>query len=160
MIVYKRYKNLRRSRTKGERSETFIRFHASASLTTFLLILANKVSFHSVAYEVSAEKKSLADVTGFTGASKILLRLHGAFMVTAWIGTASIGILIARYFRQTWVGSSLCGKDHWFAVSYLRAPQSDHKNCYCNADFSTTFEIKGLIRSRNNSTGPNKSIIT
>lgn len=74
-----------------------------------------------MAYEVSAEKKSLADVTGFTGASKILLRLHGAFMVTAWIGTASIGILIARYFRQTWVGSSLCGKDHWFAVSHLRA---------------------------------------
>ncbi|XP_044737740.1 putative ferric-chelate reductase 1 homolog isoform X2 [Chrysoperla carnea] len=74
-----------------------------------------KVSFHSVAYAVSAERKSLADVSGFTAASKLLLRLHGAFMVAAWIGTASIGILLARYFRQTWVNSQLCGKDHWFA---------------------------------------------
>lgn len=36
-------------------------------------------------------------------------------MLTAWIGTASLGILLARYFRQTWVGSQLCGKDQWFA---------------------------------------------
>jgi hypothetical protein len=28
------------------------------------------------------------------------------------------GILLARYFKQTWVGSSLCGKDIWFAVSW------------------------------------------
>lgn len=39
-------------------------------------------------------------------------------MITAWIGTASIGILLARYFKQTWVGSQLCGKDQWFAVSF------------------------------------------
>lgn len=71
-----------------------------------------------MAYAVSAERKSLADVSGFTAASKLLLRLHGAFMVAAWIGTASIGILLARYFRQTWVNSQLCGKDHWFAVSF------------------------------------------
>lgn len=38
-------------------------------------------------------------------------------MLTAWVGTASIGILLARYFKQTWVGSQMCGKDQWFAVS-------------------------------------------
>lgn len=37
-------------------------------------------------------------------------------MLVAWIGAASVGILLARYFKQTWVGSSLCGKDQWFAV--------------------------------------------
>lgn len=55
-------------------------------------------------------------MTEFAGASNLLVRLHGAFMLTAWIGTASIGILLARYFKQTWEGSSLCGKDQWFAV--------------------------------------------
>jgi hypothetical protein len=40
-------------------------------------------------------------------------------MVAAWIGSASIGILLARYFKKTWVGSQLCGKDQWFAVSVL-----------------------------------------
>ncbi|CAG0895399.1 unnamed protein product [Cyprideis torosa] len=41
-------------------------------------------------------------------------RLHGAFMVAAWIGAASCGILLARYFKKTWVGSQCCGKDLWF----------------------------------------------
>lgn len=44
----------------------------------------------------------------------LLLRLHAAFMLAAWIGTASAGILLARYFKQTWVGSLACGKDQWF----------------------------------------------
>lgn len=36
-------------------------------------------------------------------------------MLAAWIGCTSLGILLARYFKQTWVGSSVCGKDIWFA---------------------------------------------
>lgn len=65
--------------------------------------------------EATEQKKPLSDVYEFTGASKLLLRLHGAFMIGAWIGAASLGILLARYFRQTWVGTQLCGKDLWFA---------------------------------------------
>ena len=38
-------------------------------------------------------------------------------MVTAWIFAASMGIAFARYFRQTWVGTQLMGKDLWFVVS-------------------------------------------
>lgn len=38
-------------------------------------------------------------------------------MLAAWIGTASVGILLARYYRQTWVGKQICGKDQWFAVN-------------------------------------------
>lgn len=66
------------------------------------------------------EAKLLSDVSEVVAASKILLRLHGALMLAAWIGTASVGILLARYFRQTWVGSQMCGKDLWFAVSIYR----------------------------------------
>ncbi|XP_021941194.1 putative ferric-chelate reductase 1 homolog isoform X2 [Zootermopsis nevadensis] len=36
-------------------------------------------------------------------------------MIGAWIGAAGSGILLARYFKQTWAGSRNCGKDQWFA---------------------------------------------
>lgn len=73
------------------------------------------VSYHDIGRHVSGVPLALAEVGPVQGASKLLLRLHGAFMLTAWIGTASLGMLLARYFRQTWVGSQLCGKDQWFA---------------------------------------------
>lgn len=82
----------------------------------YVLFLANQVQYHDVAYLAAGESRFLSDVSEVGGASAILIRLHGAFMLVAWIGTASIGILLARYYRQTWVGSQLCGKDLWFAV--------------------------------------------
>lgn len=73
--------------------------------------------YHDIAYLPTGEARYLSDVSKVAGASKLLLRLHGAFMLIAWVGTASVGILLARYYRQTWVGSQMCGKDQWFAVS-------------------------------------------
>ncbi|VEN41700.1 unnamed protein product, partial [Callosobruchus maculatus] len=75
----------------------------------------NSVGYHTIGKAASAEKRSLADVSAVSGASKLLVRLHGSFMLAAWIGTASIGILLARYYRQTWVGTTMMGKDLWFA---------------------------------------------
>ncbi|XP_043508551.1 putative ferric-chelate reductase 1 homolog isoform X1 [Frieseomelitta varia] len=75
----------------------------------------NGVGFHDTAFDATGDAKLLADVGGFTTASNILIRVHGALMLASWIGTASIGILLARYYKQTWVSSQLCGKDHWFA---------------------------------------------
>lgn len=75
------------------------------------------VDYHDIVRLASAQSLRLSEVSSVAGRSKLLLRLHGAFMIVAWIGTASIGILLARYFKQTWVGSSACGKDIWFAVS-------------------------------------------
>lgn len=75
------------------------------------------VDYHDIVRLSSQQALKLSEVANVAGKSKLLLRLHGAFMITAWIGTASIGILLARYFKQTWVGSSSCGKDIWFAVS-------------------------------------------
>ncbi|XP_053677551.1 putative ferric-chelate reductase 1 homolog [Anopheles nili] len=76
---------------------------------------STNVNYHDIGRHVSGSPQSLAEVGPVQGSSKLLLRLHGAFMITAWIGTASLGILLARYFRQTWVGSQMCGKDQWFA---------------------------------------------
>lgn len=78
---------------------------------------ATTVDYHDIVRLASQQALKLSEVANVEGKSKVLLRLHGAFMITAWIGTASIGILLARYFKQTWVGSSLCGKDIWFSVS-------------------------------------------
>ncbi|XP_046662444.1 putative ferric-chelate reductase 1 homolog [Homalodisca vitripennis] len=76
---------------------------------------SESVGFHDVIYVASGQKAALTDVGGFTEASRLLLKLHGALMVAAWIGAASLGIVMARYYRQTWVTSSFCGKDIWFA---------------------------------------------
>ncbi|XP_063701077.1 putative ferric-chelate reductase 1 homolog isoform X2 [Culicoides brevitarsis] len=75
----------------------------------------NSVGYHDIGRESTASARALAEISNFGTASKLFLRLHGAFMVAAWIGTASLGILLARYFKQTWIGSSSCGKDIWFA---------------------------------------------
>lgn len=84
----------------------------------WIYILANGVSYHNVAFASSGQKSLLSDVGGIRAASDVLIRVHGALMLAAWIGTASIGMVIARYYRQTWVRSQLCGKDLWFAVSF------------------------------------------
>lgn len=81
----------------------------------------NSVGYHDLGRVASAAPINLADVATLGGSSKLFLRLHAAFMLIAWIGTASVGILLARYYKQTWVGSQLCGKDQWFAVSATNA---------------------------------------
>lgn len=74
----------------------------------------NGISYHDRQKTVTARSVSLAE-TGSVGASKgTLVKLHGALMVAAWMFAASCGILFARYFRLTWVGKQLGGKDLWF----------------------------------------------
>uniref|UniRef100_S4PTB7 ascorbate ferrireductase (transmembrane) n=2 Tax=Pararge aegeria TaxID=116150 RepID=S4PTB7_9NEOP len=36
-------------------------------------------------------------------------------MIIAWLGAASLGIVLARYFKKTWDGKTLGGVDIWFA---------------------------------------------
>ncbi|XP_025420155.1 putative ferric-chelate reductase 1 homolog [Sipha flava] len=86
----------------------------------YLLIAAGtslkerSVGYHDLAFTSTAEASSLSEIKSLRTSSKLLLRLHGSFMIVAWIGAASIGIVIARYYRQTWVGASCCSKDLWF----------------------------------------------
>ncbi|XP_032570551.1 putative ferric-chelate reductase 1 homolog isoform X1 [Drosophila sechellia] len=75
----------------------------------------NSVGYHDIGRLPSAQPINLAEVQDLSGSSKLLIQLHGAFMIAAWIGTTSLGIIFARYFKQTWVGSQSCGKDQWFA---------------------------------------------
>lgn len=47
-------------------------------------------------------------------AQSTLILIHGSFMIVAWIGLTSIGIIFARYFKKTWTNQKTCGKDTWF----------------------------------------------
>ncbi|XP_034826030.1 putative ferric-chelate reductase 1 homolog isoform X1 [Maniola hyperantus] len=76
---------------------------------------ADRVGFHSLAYEATGAPLSLSTVGAAAGGSKLLLKLHGSFMITAWLGAASLGIVLARYFKKTWEGKTLGGVDIWFA---------------------------------------------
>ena len=62
----------------------------------------------------TSEPISLGLSENLEGKSKILFRLHGAFMITAWIFTASLGTILARYFKTTWTHMKCLGKDVWF----------------------------------------------
>ncbi|KAK6642360.1 hypothetical protein RUM43_003861 [Polyplax serrata] len=73
-----------------------------------------RVGWHDIGYEVSDSARHLSEVGALQGSSNLLYRLHGALMVASWIGFTSAGILLARYFKTTWVGKRFCGKDQWF----------------------------------------------
>lgn len=54
-------------------------------------IRPSTVDYHDIVRLSSQQALKLSEVANVAGKSKLLLRLHGAFMVAAWIGTASIG---------------------------------------------------------------------
>jgi hypothetical protein len=53
------------------------------------------VGYHDIVRQASQAPLRLSEVSNVAGRSKLLLRLHGAFMIAAWIGTASIGTHIS-----------------------------------------------------------------
>ncbi|XP_067677457.1 putative ferric-chelate reductase 1 isoform X2 [Haliotis asinina] len=45
-----------------------------------------------------------------------LVKAHGSLMVLAWIFAASLGIVIARYYKPQWPESKCCGEKVWFQL--------------------------------------------
>ncbi|XP_075679707.1 putative ferric-chelate reductase 1 homolog isoform X2 [Dermatophagoides pteronyssinus] len=45
-----------------------------------------------------------------------LIKFHAFFMIVAWVGFASIGIITARYLKPLWLSHSLFGVRIWFAI--------------------------------------------
>ncbi|XP_022240036.1 putative ferric-chelate reductase 1 homolog isoform X2 [Limulus polyphemus] len=46
----------------------------------------------------------------------LFIKLHGSFMVTAWIGFVGLAMIIARHYKQVWQNNTLCTMNIWFAV--------------------------------------------
>lgn len=73
------------------------------------------VTYHNLGVSCSAQKLSLTEASNVQAASSILVRLHGVFMVIGWIGTVSLGTIIARFYRDAWTGT-LLGYDVWLTM--------------------------------------------
>ena len=58
--------------------------------------------------------QNLGTVSKLAANKNFKVKLHGAFMIGAWVFFASIGMFLARYFKQTWTGSKCCKLDQWF----------------------------------------------
>lgn len=50
-----------------------------------------------------------------SGKPNYLLKIHGSFMVVAWLGLVSISILLARHYKTVWEDRTLCKLKVWFA---------------------------------------------
>ncbi|CAO1330498.1 unnamed protein product [Diamesa serratosioi] len=74
------------------------------------------VGFHDINFEPSAESLKLTEVSEVKGRTRTWYKIHGCLMVFAWIGTSTVGIIVARYFKKTWVGSQMFGKELWFVA--------------------------------------------
>ncbi|XP_010889424.1 putative ferric-chelate reductase 1 isoform X2 [Esox lucius] len=48
--------------------------------------------------------------------SPLLMKFHGVFMLVAWMTTVTTGVIIARYFKMDWPGTTLLGQSVWFQV--------------------------------------------
>jgi len=69
----------------------------------------------------SAEKVDLRSTSEVAAGldSKLFIQVHGALMSIAWIALAATGMVIARYYKQTWKNFKPCNKDLWFRVHQM-----------------------------------------
>jgi len=63
---------------------------------------------------ISGHPAGLGEVGPVKAKSRLFIILHGSFMIGAWVCAASLGIMIARYYKQTWTASRCCNLDQWF----------------------------------------------
>ncbi|XP_078264220.1 putative ferric-chelate reductase 1 [Rhinoraja longicauda] len=69
---------------------------------------------------ISSEKVNVGVVQLVSGSSgrPVLIKAHGALMLIAWMTTASIGMMIARYLKCIGGESKLLGKAWWFQLHF------------------------------------------
>ncbi|XP_076331986.1 putative ferric-chelate reductase 1 homolog [Tachypleus tridentatus] len=77
----------------------------------------NGVKGKHVERVVSKNPVNLTLITVVAGGQvPLFIKLHGTFMVVAWIGFVSLAILMARYYKQVWQAKTLCMVKIWFAI--------------------------------------------
>jgi len=64
--------------------------------------------------QATTEKVDMKKVSSVRPTTNILMKAHGVLMVVAWLGCAGSGIVLARYFKDTWKDSPSCGQAQWF----------------------------------------------
>jgi len=74
------------------------------------------LGYHQNTKTRAAQAKGLGEVGVVASKSRLPVLLHGSFMIAAWVCSASLGMMIARYYKQTWTNSRCCGLDQWFIL--------------------------------------------
>lgn len=80
----------------------------------------NSISYHHTTRSISPKmvsfKGDFYEILGSNEESRLMVTLHGCFMVVAWIGLTSIGIITARYFKMLMGDVKIVKKDAWFRI--------------------------------------------
>jgi len=72
------------------------------------------LSYHSMKTQ-SSDPINLKSASLVAGAQVgWIIQAHGCLMIFAWLTFASSGMLMARYYKQTWKSVKPLGKDFWF----------------------------------------------
>lgn len=82
------------------------------------LFIETGIGYHDLGRDAST-KQFLGELGDFGRTSRLIYKLHGEFMIIAWIGTTSLGIIFARYFKDQFSGAKPFNKDIWFIVSIV-----------------------------------------
>ena len=99
-------------------------FHLSLDLESHHLLLAGgrapalppgSLTYHGPRLaQASSEKVQLSRLSHVHIKRDLLLKCHGVVMVIAWLGCAGSGIILARYYKETWSDGDCCGEAQWF----------------------------------------------
>ncbi|CAL1540341.1 unnamed protein product [Lymnaea stagnalis] len=90
----------------------FVRGRADTSASGKPVILYHEQDFRSSLQQVMVN--STVDISSQSLDNK-MVKAHGILMVGAWIFLASIGIVLARYFKPVWT-STMCSEKIWFQI--------------------------------------------
>ena len=75
----------------------------------------------------SGEPSALGLVQAQGSSSKVLLKVHGLAMIAAWVGCAGTGMMIARYFKNTWKVNIYSYKLVYFRIRFFLANFANFK---------------------------------
>ncbi|KAM4728032.1 putative ferric-chelate reductase 1 [Anableps anableps] len=87
----------------------------------YFLFLANghdKFRKHSQQPLISTQRKCINGPPEVLTASRgpLIMKMHGALMLLAWMLTGSVGTFIASFYKQQWANQTLLGQKVWFQV--------------------------------------------
>lgn len=99
---------------------------------------------HGSTPDISASKADFQNFVALTAAGQnIMLKLHGIMMISAWILCASIGVVVARYYKPVWLEEKLLGEKVWFTIH--RAIMV-FAVLFCIAGFTIIFVDRGTFK--------------
>ncbi|XP_061192064.1 ferric-chelate reductase 1-like [Saccostrea echinata] len=105
--------NLQKSASLDLDADSYLLF-ANGRLT------GNVKSKHSTTPKISPNVVDLQSVQVIGGSAvQVLIKVHGLLMIAAWVLFASVGVVLARYYKPVWADRKLLGEKVWFQIHRL-----------------------------------------